>query len=164
MCALGAAGGGRVYQPISAEQLRAALNAATFGGGGGGGGLGGANSGSSAGRGLYSGGSGMGGQASTSTSTLTSPAITQDQLAAALAAATGGGAAGMVKGHWRYHFLLFETFCGVILTDCRRRLWRFRETPNSQNSTSVLIGNKAKTKIDSKLSKLKSDQLEKIKC
>ena len=51
----------------------------------------------------------MGGQASTSTSTLTSPAITQDQLAAALAAATGGGAAGMVKGHWiRYHFLLFE--------------------------------------------------------
>jgi len=91
--AAGAAGGGRGYQPISAEQLRAALNAATFGGGGGGG-LGGANSGSSAGRGLYSGGSGMGGQASTSTSTLTSPAITQDQLAAALAAATGGGAAG----------------------------------------------------------------------
>ena len=136
-CALGAAGGGRGYQPISAEQLRAALNAATFGGGGGGG-LGGANSGSSAGRGLYSGGSGMGGQASTSTSTLTSPAITQDQLAAALAAATGGGAAGMVKGHWRYHFLLFETFCGVILTDCIKEIMKIaRDSKFSELNISI---------------------------
>ena len=141
------------------------MNAATFGGGGGGGGLGGANSGSSAGRGLYSGGSGMGGQASTSTSTLTSPAITQDQLAAALAAATGGGAAGMVKGQWRYHFFpLFETLSNVILSSLWTAVRRLCETPNSQNSTSVLIDNKAKTKIDSKLSKLKRDQLEKIKC
>jgi len=87
----GGTGGAQPFQPISAEQLRAALNAATFGGGGGG---------------LFGGVTGMGpaapapsmppGMAGTSSgsgagSSMQSP-ITQDQLAAALAAATGSSA------------------------------------------------------------------------
>jgi len=68
------------FQPISAEQLRAALSAATAGGA----------------QGLFGGVTGMGPAAPApsmppSVSNSQSPAITQDQLAAALAAATGSG-------------------------------------------------------------------------
>lgn len=80
-------GAGQPFQPISAEQLRAALNAATAGA-----------------QSLFGGVTGMGptapppsmppnmslGAAGTSSSSQMQSPITQDQLAAALAAATGG--------------------------------------------------------------------------
>ena len=61
-------------------------------------------------------------------------------------------------------FPLFETLCNVVLSSLWTAVGRLCETPNSQNSTSVLMGNIGKTKIDSKLSKPLRDQLEKIKC